>query len=616
MRLWRAGRPVAWPVGLKFAAAVGAVVLGVLSVAVTAGLGVVQLRSDVERLITDDLADVRVIGDLAIDLNVAEEAALAEDVGAGPGRATGTTMLDQLLLPRLSERLQTAQARFAGDTSATDRLARVSKDLDDYLALRHADPTVGPADRAGLLTQVTAVFDRMTTEVVAVRDNEYATAEVSAEEARDTYSWTQLQLVLGTAASLLIALTVVLLLVRNLVPRLRAYAGFAADVAADRRVGSLDPRGSDELSQLGRALDDMVAKTGATRRREREQAEFIDTLQVTAGEEEAHELVQRHLQRSIPGSSVVVLNRNNSENRLETATALAPGAQLAARLPGSEPRSCLALRFSRTHREDPAQTPLLSCVLCADQGARATCEPLLVAGQVIGSVLVTHQDALDDSGEARIKNVVAQSAPVLGNLRNLALAEFRANNDSLTGLPNKRATDDTLKRMVAQANRSITPLAAAMLDLDYFKQINDRFGHAKGDEVLAAVGAALRSCLRASDFAGRFGGEELLVLLPDTTAKDAVVLAERIRDTIASIRVSGVERAITVSIGVADLIQHGGDAPGLLRQADRALYTAKATGRNRVVVAGDDTHAAESAGEENAPADVVEPASTNGRPAG
>jgi methyl-accepting chemotaxis protein len=121
----------------------------------------------------------------------------------------------------------------------------------------------------------------MTSEVVAVRDNEYAT--ISAEEARDTYSSTQLQLVIGTAASLLVALTVVLLLVRNLVPRLRAYAGFAADVAAGRRVGSLDPRGSDELSQLGRALDDMVVRTGAVRRREREQAEFVDTLQVTAG---------------------------------------------------------------------------------------------------------------------------------------------------------------------------------------------------------------------------------------------------------------------------------------------------------------------------------------------
>ncbi len=134
----------------------------------------------------------------------------------------------------------------------------------------------------------------------------------------------------------------------------------------------------------------------------------------------------------------------------------------------------------------------------------------------------------------RIKTTVAQAAPVLANLRNLALAEFRANNDSLTGLPNKRATDDTLKRMVAQANRSIAPAGALMLDLDHFKQINDRFGHGKGDEVLAAVGAALPSCLRASDFAGRFGGEEFLILLPDTAVDGALQVAEKIRARIAA----------------------------------------------------------------------------------
>ena len=136
-------------------------------------------------------------------------------------------------------------------------------------------------------------------------------------------------------------------------------------------------------------------------------------------------------------------------------------------------------------------------------------------------MLVRRDEPLDGATEGRLRDSVTQAAPVLGNLRNLALAEFRANNDSLTGLPNKRATDDTLKRMVAQADRSVTPLTAAMLDLDHFKQINDRFGHAKGDEVLAAVGASLRATLRTADFAGRFGGEELLVLLPDTALDDA-----------------------------------------------------------------------------------------------
>lgn len=611
MRLRRAGPLVRWPVGAKFAAAVGAVVVCVLSVSVVAAIGLTHLRSDVERLIAGDLAGVRVIGDLAISLNLAEEAALAEQAAAGPGRATGATMLDEVLLPRLTEQLTTARERFAGNASASERLNRVSKGLDDYVALRAAAPVAsGPADQGAQIGRVAATFDRMTNEVGAVRDDEFANTERSVDEARDTYASTQQQLIIGTFASVLVAVTAVLLLVRDLVPRLRSYAAFAGAVAAGRRVDRLNPRGTDELAHLGHALDDMVARTEEARLREQEQAEFVDTLQVTPSEEEAHELVQRHLQRSLPGSTVVVLTRNNSENRLEPATTVAPDSTLGSRLPGAEPRNCLALRFGRTHREDSARTPLLSCQLCAEQGSRTTCEPLLVAGEVIGAVLVTHPDPLDGVDESRIRNAVRQAAPVLGNLRNLALAEFRANNDSLTGLPNKRATDDTLKRMVALANRTITPLAAAMLDLDHFKQINDRFGHAKGDEVLAAVGAALRSCLRASDFAGRFGGEELLLLLPETTAQDAVALTERIRDTIASIRVPGVDRAITVSIGVADLIQHGGDAPGLLRQADRALYTAKATGRNRVVVAHADGPVADGG-----PVGVDEPTSNGVQPA-
>jgi diguanylate cyclase (GGDEF)-like protein len=174
---------------------------------------------------------------------------------------------------------------------------------------------------------------------------------------------------------------------------------------------------------------------------------------------------------------------------------------------------------------------------------------------------------------------------VLANLRNLALAEFRANSDALTGLPNKRATDDTLKRMVAYASRSLSPLSAIMLDLDHFKQINDRYGHGRGDEVLAAVGLAITESLRGSDFAGRFGGEEFLILLPDTTAPAALAVGERIRAAIATIALPGLDRDITASLGIADLLEHAGTVEGLIREADRALYTAKAEGRNRTVLA-------------------------------
>jgi len=123
------------------------------------------------------------------------------------------------------------------------------------------------------------------------------------------------------------------------------------------------------------------------------------------------------------------------------------------------------------------------------------------------------------------------------------------------------------------------------LDLDHFKQINGTFGHERGDDVLAAVGAVLSATIRASDFVGRNGGEEFIMLLPDTDADRAVVVAEKLRAAIGEINVSGVQRAITVSLGIAAIPEHAGDGVQLVRSADRALYAAKTNGRNRTEIA-------------------------------
>jgi len=124
-----------------------------------------------------------------------------------------------------------------------------------------------------------------------------------------------------------------------------------------------------------------------------------------------------------------------------------------------------------------------------------------------------------------------------------------------------------------------------MFDLDHFKQINDSYGHGRGDDVLAAVGAVLSETIRASDFVGRNGGEEFIVLLPDTDAAAALIVAEKIRAAIAEISVSGVDRVITASLGIATIPQHAADGDQLVRAADRALYLAKTNGRDRVETA-------------------------------
>jgi diguanylate cyclase (GGDEF)-like protein len=325
-----------------------------------------------------------------------------------------------------------------------------------------------------------------------------------------------------------------------------------------------------------------AVRRGADQDYRETQTDFTETMQVTRSEEEAYQLLKRHLERSIAGSEVVVLNRNNSDNRLEAATPLAGESPLCEELKGAEPTSCLAVRLARTHERGSARQPLLECDVCGALPDRSTCVPSLVGGDVIGSVLVRHGNPLEGDQRRRVQDSVTQAAPVLANLRNLELAKIRAATDALTGLGNARTVKETLKRMVAQAGRTVSPMAVLLIDFDHFKRINDTHGHGKGDEVLAAVGDVLGSEVRASDFVGRYGGEEFVALLPDTDRYGGILLAEKLRQATSKISVPYLDWPITASFGVAAYPDDAVDAETLLRTADRALYTAKENGRNRV----------------------------------
>ena len=341
---------------------------------------------------------------------------------------------------------------------------------------------------------------------------------------------------------------------------------------------------------LGLAVGAVLLLSGIRRIRRnlepgQDQAEFADTLQVANDEDEAHQLLQRHLERTLPATSAVVLNRNNSADRLEAVTPLPGGSPLADTLRGAKPRSCLAVRAGRTHSQDAERSALLACPVCASCPGATLCVPLTVGGEVIGSVLLNHAAAYTEAEQQRIRDSVGQAAPVLANLRNLAVAEIRAATDGLTGLPNKRAVTDAMKRLFAQATTTASPLALLLIDLDHFKQINDQWGHPVGDQVLASIGAVLRSVLRARDFAGRNGGEEFAVLLPDTGIPAALEIAERIRTAITEISLPGTDVSVAASLGVVGFPDHATTLDRLERLADAALYIAKRQGRNRVELA-------------------------------
>ncbi|MGH8668547.1 MAG: diguanylate cyclase [Burkholderiales bacterium] len=170
---------------------------------------------------------------------------------------------------------------------------------------------------------------------------------------------------------------------------------------------------------------------------------------------------------------------------------------------------------------------------------------------------------------ARLAQSHASLEGALGRIREIAV------RDELTGTFNRRFLMETLAREHARAGRLGGRLSVCMMDVDHFKEVNDRLGHAAGDQVLKEVAAIAAGCLRGADVFGRFGGEEFLAILPDTERQGALFVAERVRATVER------QTEVTLTLGVA---QHAGeDVAALLARADQALYRGKAAGRNRVV---------------------------------
>ncbi len=372
--------------------------------------------------------------------------------------------------------------------------------------------------------------------------------------------------------------------------RVIAANSHVAEVIDDQRQSAQTRTSLASLGAIGLLGLIIVALGLSARRAERRRRRirlFSEGLQAARTEHEAYGLVQAHLERSVPGTQVAVFNRNNSSDRLESTTPVDEASPLGRAIEGAKPDDCLAIRTAKASSGGTSHDDLLRCDVCGKIGGRSLCVPAIVGGEVIGSVLMRRQKPFAESAERTVSDSVSEAAPVVAHLRNLAMAERRASSDKLTGLPNKRSADDTFKHMVANATRTSKPLALVLFDLDHFKRVNDTHGHPKGDEVLATVGSAVGHTVRENDFAARDGGEEFMVLLPGDDTNGARLVAEKLRSAIESLRIPGLEHGITASFGVASFPEDAASREDLLRKADRALYSAKRAGRNRVHTAAD-----------------------------
>lgn len=313
--------------------------------------------------------------------------------------------------------------------------------------------------------------------------------------------------------------------------------------------------------------------------------EMADVLQSAADYGDANQVLRATASELLPGFSGALYVFNNSRDRLVLSTSW--GRPEEAQAPESiPPDQCWALKRGKPHlnRVDGSK-------LCCEHhhGPDTVLEiPMIARGEIMGlfQLFATGSNA-EDKLEAITGLGSALADGMSLALANMGLREKLRNQalrDPLTGLYNRRYMEDTLQRFVRLADRENREVSVVMVDLDHFKALNDKHGHAFGDSVLRDTAMTIVGCLRETDIVCRYGGEELVVILPDCNLDRAADKAEMLRVRVAAL--SQTHNAdISASFGVASVPYTSTGVTDLLAAADGALYKAKQAGRNRVTCA-------------------------------
>lgn len=313
---------------------------------------------------------------------------------------------------------------------------------------------------------------------------------------------------------------------------------------------------------------------------------MTDMLQAAETYEDAGSVLMATSRRLLPGYGAALFVFNNSRDRLDLARAwdMPEGYVVPEML---SPANCWALKRGKPH----INSPTVGTLCCAHHPSTiSTVElPMMACGQLHGLLIIAHPDAdgaYDNIMEIRrLGRALADSMSLA--LSNISLREklrTQSLRDPLTGLYNRRYMEDALERFVSLGSRTGGSTAVVMLDLDNFKKLNDEHGHAKGDAVLRDVAAQIVGCLRPTDVVCRYGGEELVAILPDCALDDALEKAEILRQRIESLSASH-ECEISASLGVAAVPETATSATDIVPIADAALYAAKKAGKNCVIAA-------------------------------
>jgi len=313
-----------------------------------------------------------------------------------------------------------------------------------------------------------------------------------------------------------------------------------------------------------------------------------DMLQSCVSFDEAYSIIAKTVQQLFKGQSgalfVLSASRNVSEKVLSWG-----GLEIRCGSERVNNEDCLALRRGQVHLVEDQVTGFTCASMMQSLSKGYVCIPLIVRGETIGLFqLMSEKEVVAEPMQELAATLARQVSLALANLKLNDALRVQSIRDPLTGLFNRRYLESSLERELHKAARKNTSLGIIMLDIDHFKEFNDTFGHLAGDTVLRELGVFLRKQVREEDIACRYGGEEFTLMLPDASLEKTMQRAEHLREGMKSLRLvhqGQAMRAVTLSLGVAAFPAHGPTAEGIINAADKALYSAKEQGRDRVVVA-------------------------------
>jgi diguanylate cyclase (GGDEF)-like protein/PAS domain S-box-containing protein len=360
-----------------------------------------------------------------------------------------------------------------------------------------------------------------------------------------------------------------------------ANRNLARQIAARREADAAMRRDHRELEATVRQLE-AFHRDGETL------SHMAELLQCCTQRSEAYEIVRDTGAQLFPASPGSLFIYRESRDVLEHVSTWGSWQAAEATL---APDECWALRLGRPHF-----VPRTGTIRCRHAHAEVesyVCMPVHGQGQVLGLFHIavdvgarTRRPARDT--EQRLRAMTDRVGPALANLKLRDALRELALRDGLTGLYNRRYMEDALSREIHRAERSGKPLSVVMIDIDHFKGFNDKYGHDAGDFVLSALARGITKKIRPSDMACRYGGEELVVVLPEASLECARERAEEMRLTIRDTNLTHLGQILpapTASFGVAVYPANGTKPTDLLKAADDALYRAKHGGRDRVCVA-------------------------------